>query len=64
MTQTNPLFGVQIFENAMKRKEDNCIGKSMSDDTNGEKAHKEIGNIEDLVKRKGTSDTNITTALD
>ena len=33
----------------------------MSDDTNGEKVHWETGNIEDLVKRKGISDTSSTT---
>ena len=35
----------------MKRKEGNCIGKSTSDSTNGEKIYKETKNIEDLVKR-------------
>ena len=36
----------------------------MSDGTNEEKVHKETKNIEDLVKRKGISDTSNTTALD
>ena len=62
--QTNPLSGVQILENVMKRKEDNCTGKSTSDSSNGEKVHGETVNIEDLIKRKGISDTNSTTALD
>ena len=35
-----------------------------SDGTNEEKVHKETKNIEDLVKRKGNSDTSNTTALD
>ena len=48
----------------MKRKESNCIGKSTSDGTNGEKVHREIENIEDLVKRKRISDTSSTMALD
>ena len=33
----------------------------MSDDINREKVHMEIDNIEDLVKRKGISDTSSTT---
>ena len=35
----------------------------MHDGTNGEKVHTENRNIEDLVKRKGLSDTSSTTAL-
>ena len=49
MAQTNPLSGVQILENVMKRKYSNCIGKSMSGGTNGRKVHKEIENIKDFV---------------
>ena len=64
MAQTNPLVGVQILKNAMKRKEGNCIVKSTSDGTNGEKFHVETENIEDLVKRKGISDMSSITALD
>ena len=52
MAQNNPPIGVHIRENVMKRKEGNCIVKSMSDGTNGEKVHTETRNIEDLVKRK------------
>ena len=36
----------------------------MSDDTNAEMVYKEIGNLEDLTKRKGISDTSSTTTLD
>ena len=57
------MFGVQILENAMKRKEDNYIGKSTRDGPTEEKVHKEIGNMEDLMKRKGRSDANHTIAL-
>ena len=45
-------------------KEGKFIGKSTSDDNNGKKVHKEIRNIEDLVKKKGISDTSSTMALD
>ena len=48
----------------MKRKEGKCTRKSTSDGTNGEKVHRETGNIENLVKRKEISETNSTTALD
>ena len=41
----------------MKRKEHNCIGKSTSGGTNGERGHMKIANIEDLVKRKEISYT-------
>ena len=62
--QTNPLSSEKILKNAMKRKEGKFIGKSKSDDTNEEKVHRETGKIEDLVKRKGISDTSSTMALD
>ena len=64
MAQTNPFFGVQILENAMKKKEDNYRRKSMSDGTNREKVHRETKNMEDLVKRKEISDKSNTIALD
>ena len=48
----------------MKRREGISTRKSTSDDTNGEKVHRETGNIEDLVKRKRISNTSSTTALD
>ena len=37
---TNPLFTEEILEKAIKMKEGNCPGKSISDGTNGEKLHK------------------------
>ena len=62
MAQANPPSKVHILENTVKRKEVNCTAKSTSDGTNGEKVHREIRNIEDLVKRKGISDTSNTNA--
>ena len=47
----------------MKRKEGNCTRKTTSNGTNGEKVHREPGNIEDLLKIKGINDTINTTAL-
>ena len=64
MAQTNPLCSVQILENVMKRKEGNCISKSMSDDINVEEVHRETRYIEDLAKRKRISDMSSTVALD
>ena len=64
MAQTIPSFGIQILENAIKRKQGNYTRKRMSDDPNREKVHRETGNIEDLVKRKGISDMSKTTAFD
>ena len=64
MAQTNPLSDVQMLENAMKRKEDNCIRKSTSDDIYREKVFRKTNYIKDLVKRKTTSDTRRTAAFD
>ena len=64
MTQMNLLSNVWILENVMKRQEDNYTRKNTSDDTNEDKIYKEIGNIEDLVQRKGINDTRSTTTLD
>ena len=47
----------------MKMKEGNYIGKSTRDGPNEEKVHKEITNIEDLMKRKGRSEANHIIAL-
>ena len=47
----------------MNMKEGNYTRKSMSDDTNGEKVHRETGSKEDLVKRKGISDMSSTLAI-
>ena len=62
--QTNPLFGVEIQKNTMKRKEGNCTEKNTSVVTNGEKVYRETKNIEDLAKRKRWGDTSSTTILD